>query len=66
MDSNHCQVVDSCINGAKPVDEQSLASMAILSERLEKLKKLDSRFSIVEFSPVARKLASRKMSLSVC
>ncbi|MFC1676549.1 hypothetical protein ACFL3G_05750 [Planctomycetota bacterium] len=66
MDSNHCQVVENCINGARPIDEQSLSSMMVLGERLERLKKLDSRFNIVEFSPVARRLAEQKMRLSVC
>ena len=66
MDSNHCQIVENCLNGTRPVDEQSMGSMAILGERLERLKKLDSRFNIVEFSPVAKKLAGHKMPLSVC
>ena len=66
MDSNHCQVVENCINGTRPVDEQSLVSMVVLSERLERLKKLDSRFNIVEFSPVAKRLADHKMRLNVC
>ena len=66
MDSNHCQVVESCINGERPIDEQSLVSMVVLSERLERLKKFDSKFNVVEFSPVAKRLAEHKMRLSVC
>ena len=66
MDSNHCQIVENCLNGTRPVDEQSMGSMAILGERLERLKKLDSRFNIIDFSPVAKRLAEHKMRLSVC
>lgn len=66
MESNHCQIVTSCINGTRPVNEQSIGSMAVLAERLEKLKSLDSRFNVVEFSPVAKQLAKCEMPMAVC
>lgn len=59
MDSNHCEVVRESIAGKRTIDEQTLASLAILSERLERLKKLDKVFSAVEFSPAVKKLKTR-------
>ena len=59
MDSNHCEVVRESIAGKKAVDEQTFASLAILSERLERLKKLDKVFSAVEFSSAVKKLKTR-------
>ena len=39
MDSNNCQIVTDSINGQRETDEQTFASLAILTERLERLKK---------------------------
>jgi len=59
MDSNHCEVVRESIIGKRAVDEQTFASLAVLSERLERLKKLDKAFSVVELSPAVKKLKTR-------
>jgi hypothetical protein len=59
MDLNHCQIVEQGLTGERAVDEQTLASLEILAERLERLKKLDSVFSGVEFSSAVRKLKAR-------
>jgi hypothetical protein len=59
MDSNHCQIVKDSISGERTIDEQTFASIAILGERLEQLKKLDKVFSGVEFSPAIKKLKSQ-------
>jgi len=53
---DHCEVVKESLSGARSVDEQTLASMAVLNERLQRVKKLGQKFSIVEFSPAAKKL----------
>jgi len=59
MDSNHCQVVRDSIVGERAVDEQTFASLVVLSERLERLRKLDKVFSDVVFSSAVEKLKSR-------
>ena len=59
-DSNHCQIVRDGIVGKRAVDEQTLASLAILTERLERLKNLDKTFGDVEFSAAVKKLARQK------
>lgn len=56
MDLNHCQIVEQGLTGERAVDEQTLASLEILSERLERLKKLDKAFSCIKFSSAVKKL----------
>ena len=59
-DSNHCQIVRDSIVGKRTVDEQTFASLTILTERLERLKNLDKVFGDVEFSAAVKKLARQK------
>jgi hypothetical protein len=54
--SNHWQVVARSLNGEREVDEQTFASVAVLAERLEQLKRSDIAFSEVEFSPAVKRL----------
>ena len=65
MDSNHCQVVRDSIVGERVVDGQTFASLAVLSERLERLKKLDKVFSDVAFSSAVEKLKSQNNKVLV-
>ena len=60
MDMNYFQVLKDSVVGNREVDEQTLASMEILNERLERLKQLDKSFAKVGFSPAVRKLAKQK------
>jgi hypothetical protein len=65
VDSNHCQIVRESIVGKRTVDEQTFASLTILTERLERLKKLDEVFGNVAFSPAVEKLARQKDAVAV-
>jgi hypothetical protein len=65
MDSNHCQVVKDSLNGTRPVDEQTLASLEALRERLERLKKTSEKFSDVTFSSAVKKLTKCEMPVGV-
>ncbi|MFA5251168.1 MAG: hypothetical protein WC454_01110 [Phycisphaerae bacterium] len=65
MDLNHYQIVEQGLNGERAVDEQTLASVEILSERLDRLKKLDKIFSGIEFSSAVKKLKSRRNIVAV-
>ncbi len=62
---NHCQIVSASIAGERAVNEQTFASLAILTERLERIRKLGQAFYKVEFSPDVEKLKSRKNPLPV-
>jgi hypothetical protein len=46
----HCQVVGASLAGTRPVDERTYASVAVLSERLERLRQ-SPLFAGVTFSP---------------
>ena len=65
VDSNHCQIVSESLAGKRAVDEQTFDSLAVLSERLERLRKLSKAFSKVEFSPDVEKLKSWENPLPV-
>ena len=65
MDSNHCQVVKDALIGKRTLDEQTFASLTVLGERLERLKKLDNAFNSVAFSSAVRKLVQQKSAVAV-
>jgi len=64
-DSNHCRIVEKSLTGERAVDEQTFASLTILTERLQRLKKLDKIFGGVTFSPDVRELKARKNAVAV-
>ena len=64
-DSNHCRIVAESLAGKRKVDEQAFASLAILDERLERLKSLGETFSGVGFSPDVEILLSQKNAVVV-
>jgi len=65
VDSNHCQIVKDSISGKRAVDEQTFASLTILGERLERLKKLDNIFDSVAFSPAVEKLKKQRKAVAI-
>ena len=65
MDFNHCQIVRETLTGQRAADEQSFASVAILTERLERLKRLGENFGSVGFSDAVEELAKRKSAVAV-
>jgi hypothetical protein len=62
---NHCRIVGGCLNGKAEISEQIFASMAVLAERLGKLKSLGGIISKVEFSPYIKKIKSRENTVTV-
>ena len=65
MDFNHCQIVRETLTGQRAVDEQSFASVAVLAERLERLKRLGENFGSVGLSDDVEELAKRKSAVAV-
>jgi hypothetical protein len=65
MESNHCEIVARSLADEREVDEQTFASLAILTERLEHLKKLDKAYSGVKFSSSVRKLQARRDAVAI-
>ncbi len=62
---NHHQVVSRSLAGQRPIDEQTFASLAVLSDRLSRLKKLDRLFSSIEFSQDVKTLKGRVNAVPV-
>lgn len=65
MDGSYCQIVARTLAGERPFDEQSQASVAVLAERLERLKSHGGLFADVEFSPYLQQLQPRSEPLFV-
>ena len=63
--ANHCQIVEQSLTGERAVDEQTFASLAVLNERLERLKNLDEIFGDVAFSPDVKKLSRKGNAVAV-
>ena len=61
MESNYCQIVTESLNSQRGIDEKTFASIEVLQDRLDRLKKLSGSFGEIEFSPEFKKL-SRKAS----
>jgi hypothetical protein len=64
-DSNHCRIVAGSLVGEREVDERTFASLAIIGERLERLKEIDETYSGIEFSPDVQKLQRQKNTINV-
>ena len=64
-DGNHCRIVEKSLSGERAVDEQTFASIAVLDERLKRLKKLDETFDRIEFSPAVKRLKKRRSTVAV-
>ncbi len=64
-DSNHCRIVAESIGGKREADDQTLASLAVLEEKLERLKKFDKMFSGIEFSSAVRKILDQNKPVTV-
>jgi len=62
---DYCQIVSESLAGRRAVDEQTFASLAVLTERLERIRKRGKAFSEVEFSPDVKKLKSQENPLPV-
>jgi hypothetical protein len=63
-DSNHCRIVAGSLVGEREVDERTFASLAIIGERLERLKEIDETYSGIEFSPDVQKLQRQKNTIN--
>jgi hypothetical protein len=65
MDGSHYQLLAATLAGHRSVDEQTHASLAILTERLEYVKSHGGLFAGVEFSPQMKRLRQRCEPLPV-
>ena len=66
MESNYCKIVSETLSGQRASDERSSNATVILSERLERLKSLSSKFAEIELSPAVKKLLRNNSKVAVC
>ena len=64
-DSNHRRIVAESLAGKRQVDEQTFASLAVLGERLERLKERNEMFCGVAFSSAVERLQARRSPVMV-
>ena len=64
MESNYCRIVNESLSGQRDVDENTLAAVAVLAEKLERLRKIDTAFADVEFSPYVDSLVSQRRTVT--
>jgi hypothetical protein len=62
---DHCEVVTNSLKGTRAIDEQTFASLEVLNDRLERVKKLGGKFANVEFSPAVENLRKQSSRLVV-
>jgi len=65
MYPDHCEVVRESLSGTRAADEQTFASLEVLNDRLERVKKLGGRFLNVGFSPAAEQMRKQSGKLAV-
>ena len=58
--TDHFRIVNESLNGSRQVDEQVCCSIAVLSERLERLQGLSEGFEGISFSPEVDVLKKHK------
>ncbi|MFH1614916.1 MAG: hypothetical protein ABIG61_07520 [Planctomycetota bacterium] len=64
-DCSHCQVVNDSLSGQGTIGEQTFASIAILRDRLERLKRRDSMFAAIEFSEEVGELCKHQKEVGI-
>jgi hypothetical protein len=62
---DHYEVVKESLSGKRIVDEQTLASVAVLGERLEHVRKMGGKFSSIGFSPAVERLKTHPTNVAI-
>ena len=62
---DHCKIVTDSLLGKRIADEQAFTSIEILSDRLERVRKLHRAFVDIEFSPEVYELREQEMKLAL-
>ena len=63
--SEHSQLVLDSLTGQRATDDQTFASIGILTEKLDALRKLHRRFLDIEFSPMVNALVEQESELAI-
>jgi len=64
-DLSHYEIVRHSLAGERAIDEQTYASIAILQEKTERLRKSSKVFAGIAFSTAVQRLATQKSKAAV-
>jgi len=62
---HHCTTVLESLNGSRSADEQTFASIGLLADKLQTVRKLHPAFMNVEFSPQVQALIEQEQILAI-
>jgi hypothetical protein len=62
---DHCEVVQESLQGRRETDDRTFASLEILKDRLDRVKKVSPKYAIIEFSPAVNKMRQSSNKLAV-
>ncbi len=65
FERDHFKVVKEAVEGKREADEQTIASIDALEERLQRLKKMSKIFDEVRFSTAVKRILARQDLLTV-
>lgn len=65
MDSEYFNVLQQNLNGQKAPDTQTNVCLAVLDDRLQRLKRLGKQFEDIDFSPAVKKISRQNAALAV-
>ena len=65
METDHFGTINACLQGHQGADDRTLASIAILSDRLERLKQSHGMFAGISFSPEVNRLSGSVLASAV-
>ncbi|MBN2455699.1 MAG: hypothetical protein JXB29_04035 [Sedimentisphaerales bacterium] len=66
LNINHLTIVRDSLSGQRRIDDNTFTSLAVLADRLRRLKELDRNFEDINFSNDVEKLTRQKKSIAVC
>jgi hypothetical protein len=65
MEFDSLKVVTESLEGKRNVDEDTFASVAILSDKLERLRKISKKYCAVEFSPYVKNIMAKEKVMAI-
>jgi len=60
-EGNHFKVITDSLTGDRPTDEETFSSIAVLAQRLDRLKKTNAMFDEIGFSEQVEELELREI-----
>lgn len=63
---DHFKIINDSLTGSSPIDEKTFSSVAVLAERLGKLKRSGDQFKDITFSDQLKELAECEMISAIC